>query len=344
MQVRSSRDVALLVGQTGRWKWPWALLGTSLVVFLSAGFYLLLLPIEVRVGAQFGPPLDANIFLAAGRPDTFLNFLNFSAALIGAVLIVLYLVHRQTWRAALGPLQRFDWNLFAKSALALFLVTVVSTGFDYWRAPGSMRLLEHGWNHLPWLLLGTAVIFPQALAEDYVFKGYLLRTWGAIVPVRLVAIPLCAGAFTALHAGNSDIGTDVRFNVAAFLLIELLSFSLVLRTGSIATATGLHWMNNVFAMCLITTVPGQPSNFALIEYAHPLLMAGGSKSSDPIEIASLCMGIAALWGLLSWPRSPLYLPSANYPDRQSADPTIAPEQPPPESSQTAEGSSAEASR
>ena len=324
---RSRRDPALLAGRVGRWRWPWVVVGTLAAITLMVLIGRLISPLEARLAAWYELPLDENIHFQAGRWDTFVAFVTFAFPLIAAIAIVLVFVHGQSWRAALGPNGRFDWSLFAKAAVALLIVSTLSSCVDYLHAPGSMRLVPHGLSHLPWLLLGALVILPQAFAEDFVFKGYLTRAWGAVLPYRLIIVPLCATAFTTLHAGNADVGADLSFNLAGFLLMEILAFNLFLRTGSLATATGLHWMNNVFAMCLVTTLPGQPGDFAVIEFQHPLMTAGVSKWSDPVEIVSVLAGTALLWALLSSPRSPLYLPSAKLP--APPPPTASPPSAPP---------------
>lgn len=331
-------DPALLVGRTGRWRWPWAVVGLALLFVIVLTLFRALVRIEAWIAARYAEPLDPSVHLAAGRLDTFASFVTFSAAMIIGAVVVLRIVHGVGWRAGLGPLQRFDWSLFWKAAAAYTIMNIATTAFDVWRYPDSFRLVEHTWRHAGWLALGVLVILPQAFGEDYLFKGYLLRAWGAIVPYRLVVIPLCAAFFTALHAGNTDVGSDLKFNLIGFIVVELVAFALVVRTGSIAPATGIHWINNVAVMALVATVPGQPANFALVEYTHPLLAAGLSKASDPLELIGLGLSVVLLCVMFWWPRSPLYMPAAS-PGELSARLPPAPPAP----VQTAAGSSAAAS-
>ena len=291
----------------------WAALGTVSVLAGSVGVYLLLSEVDTAVANLFGGPLDADTFVV-GRPDTFFTMLTFAASLILPAVLVTTLLHRTSWRLLLGADGRFDWGVFWKAAAAFALVYFAATAVDLIRHPGQYALQNPTLSHIPWLLLGMLAILPQAFAEDVVFKGYLTRVWGAVLPIRPLLIVGMAAAFASVHAGNTDVAKDLWFNLASMLIGELVAFAIYLRTMSLAAATGIHWMNNVYAMCLVATLPGYDNSFAVAVYTDPVLAAGGSHLLDLQAWFELIVVTLALWLLLTNARSPFHLAPVAVPD------------------------------
>jgi membrane protease YdiL (CAAX protease family) len=64
------------------------------------------------------------------------------------------------------------------------------------------------------------VIFVQTLAEEILFRGYLLRIWGAVVPFRLFTTSALMAAFISLHFPNADFKVDFWFNLIGFVLTQ----------------------------------------------------------------------------------------------------------------------------
>jgi uncharacterized protein len=303
-----SKDSALMSLRTGRWRWPWALLGTAII---GAGAVAIMM-----AGDDLGlaePEAPENEILIAGRPLTFVSMLVFAAALILPATFAVRVIHGTSVRALLGPNGSFDWRLFAKAAFAGILLATVSLSIEGWRAPEQFALQSQPSSHVLWLLLGAAVIVPQAFAEDFVFKGYLLRAWGAVLPMRALITVLIAAIFTSLHSVNDDLKADLYFGMIVFFATELVAIAVYLRTWSLAATTGLHWANNLFALVLVARPPGYSSTFPPLAYTDAVLAAGGSRLFDPWAYVEAVLGIAALWALLTWQRSPFHLPKVAAP-------------------------------
>ena len=313
------RDPVLLACRIGRWSLIWAVLGTFAVLAGSIGTYFLASEIDTAVANLFGGPLDADTFVV-GRPDTFFAMLTFAASLILPAILVTTILHRTSWRLLLGADGRFAWATFWKAAGAFALVYIAATLVDVMRHPGQYALQNATLSHIPWLLLGMLAILPQAFAEDIVFKGYLTRVWGAVLPIRPLLIVGMAALFASVHAGNTDVAKDLWFNLASMLIGELVAFAIYLRTMSLAAATGIHWMNNVHAMCLVATLPGYDNPFAVAVYTDPVLAAGGSHLLDPQAWLELGVVTLALWLLLTNARSPFHLAPVAVPEMASAAP------------------------
>lgn len=309
--VLPGADPALLNARSGRWQWQWVLLGTALalgsmwtVVPLVTGTF------DDLVSALAGYRRVADSFVQ-GRLDSYLTYASYHIGLLIVTILVLRLVHGQSWRFGLGADLRFDWTLFGKAALAYLIFSVVTNGIELVRDPGSFAWQRHRPGHLLWLLLAMVMILPQAFAEDYLFQGYLVRVWGALIPLRIVVVPAVAAVFTIVHAGNADMRVDLLFNLISMLILNVLAFAVFVRTGSLGATTGMHWMNNVFATCFIAmaNVPG--GEIALLEFEDRVVRAGGSHLMRPQSWIEMLLGVAFLWALVSWRRSPLYLGPAN---------------------------------
>lgn len=115
--------------------------------------------------------------------------------------------------------------------------------------------------------------------------------------------------FTAGHAINDDVAQDLAFNLLVFFAGEILTLLIYFRTRCLGAVTGLHWINNVWAMCILSTQPGQSNALSLAVYTDPVLSSGGSRLTDPYAYLEVLAGLALLWFLLTWPRSPLVLPA-----------------------------------
>jgi membrane protease YdiL (CAAX protease family) len=297
-------DELLLTGRTGRWQLPWAVAGTALTFILIIAFGLVTDPLERLVAAAYGVR-SAGTDLLPDRLDTFFVFITFSMALAAAPLLVVLALHRHGARFLLGSEGRFRWDDMSRAALAMLVVMAAGVLVGLVREPQQYAWLERSMAHAPWLLLLLPVVLLQSFSEEVLFKGYLVRIWGAVLPWRLPVMLGIAGLFTAGHAVNDDVAQDIVFNLLYFLAGELLTLAVFFRTGSLGAVTGLHWINNVWAMGMLATVPGQSTAMALAAYTDPIVSAGQSRLLNPYSYLEIAVGLALLWLLLTWERSPL---------------------------------------
>ncbi len=307
----SKASPELLAGRVGRWRWPWLLLGhvTAIAVFfvltLALAFF------DEWLETTIGRPLDTNTILSSDRPESFLYYSFIAVVLIVPATIVIKLIHGQKLRAAIGPDGRFSLPNFVKAAAAVILIYAIILVITVIRYPENFIDRGHGIDHAPWLLLAAAIILLTAFAEDLFFKGYLLRSWGAVLPIRSIVIVLAAATFTSLHALNPDVKADLWFMLIVLFAADIVAISIYLRTASLAAVTGMHWMNNVWGLILIAQSPGYDNPLALIEYKDPILAAGKSHLTELESCLTVAIGLTLLWVMLIWRRSPLCLPKAN---------------------------------
>ena len=305
-QAISEQDAFLRQGRQGRWRWPWALLSTVLAV-LGIG---VLQACVMGIGWAFRVEDAPDKVLDPGQLSSFVMVLMVFLPLIAVPCLLTRYLHKVPWRQLLASSGRFDWRLYRRAAGAFFLVTATITAFDYSIDAKAYQLVHRGIGYLPWLGLGLAVIFVQTLAEEILFRGYLLRVWGAVLPYAWLTASVVIGVFISLHVNNPDLKLDVWFNVINFALSQLVWSYLWFRTQSVAVTAGLHWANNVTGFFILAAVPGWSPTMAIATYRDAVLLKGGSHLLDPYAWAITLLGIGLTLGLLVWRRSPFFLPVA----------------------------------
>lgn len=306
------RDPLLLEAREGRWRWPWAITGTVVAALVFVLLSLVVIVFEgVAVRQQWvrgGFP--QNVFpLDPAQPVTYVDVLIASLPFLVAPLIALPLAHGVSWGRAFSYGMGFQWGQFWRAALALLLLTSLALAAGYVLEPQQYQVPGRRPGDAVWIVLALAVIFVQSLGEEVMFRGYLLRAWGAVLPFRLPVTAAVIAAFVTGHLWNEDLQRDLPLNVIYFVIGEVIAYAVLFRTQNLAASAGLHWMNNVLALVL-PTVPGQPTVLGLVVYTDPVYVAGGSRLLDPLTHATGALGIALLLVMLFWRRSPFYLAPA----------------------------------
>jgi membrane protease YdiL (CAAX protease family) len=308
-------DPVLLLGRERRWQWPWAFGGfivTGLIVVAMSFAVIVFEALAHRQKWIVGGFPESVFPIDPARPITYLDLLVTSLPFLLAPLIVLPVVHGVSWRRAFSYGVGFRWRQFCSAALALMIVAILGVAATCFIEPKQIQFPARRPAIALWVALALGVIFVQSLGEEVLFRGYLLRVWGAVLPFRLPVTTAVIAVFVAGHLGNEDVRRDLVLNVVYFVAVETISYALLFRTQNLAASAGLHWMNNVAAL-LAPTVPGQPTALALVVYTDPIYAAGGSRLLDPVAHAGSIAGVALLLLLLLWRRSPLYLANASTP-------------------------------
>jgi membrane protease YdiL (CAAX protease family) len=310
-QLLADQNAMLRQGRQGRWRWPWTLLSTIIAIVGTQALAAAVLLTLGDLGAE-------HTLLDPQQPSTFLVVLLVFLPLILVPALLMRYLHKVPWRQVLAASGRFDWRQYARAAGALFLATAAVVALDYAIDPKAYRLIHRGIDFLPWLALGLGVIFVQTLAEEILFRGYLLRIWGAVLPYSLPTTSVIMGLFIALHVDNPDFKPDFWFNLISFALTQVVWCYVWFRTQSIAATAGLHWANNVMAFFILSPVPGWSPTTAMATYSDTVLLASGTHLLDPYAWITSLLGFGLTVWLLIWRRSPFYLPVARSEPRSTA--------------------------
>ena len=311
-------DPVLLMGRRGRWRFPWAVNGLVLtgVLFVALGFAAGLFEDEATRAGWGGEVPDSVFPIDPAEPITYLYLVLGSLPFLVAPLVALSLAHGVSWRQAFSYGDSFRWHQFGRAALAFLVVSALAIAVGFLIEPKQYEVRPQSWSFAWWGLLALGVVFVQSLGEEVMFRGYLLRVVGAVLPLRVPVTATIITLFVAGHLGNEDLHRDMTLNVIYFVIVEIVSYALLFRTQNLAASAGLHWMNNVVAL-FTPTVPGQPTALALIVYSDPVYASGGSRLFDLTTHVGGAAGVALLLILLFWRRSPLYLAPAVAPNLQT---------------------------
>ncbi len=319
-------DPVLLQEREGRWRWYWALLLTivSIAVFVllfSAGNWLIFaIASATNTLAEFKlatERLSSSLFIP-GAPYFFVELLGLYLALVAAVVVSLSM-RAKTFRFGLGFNSIAGFGTFWRSGGALLIILALTAYLQYLLFPGSYALRTVSPNHLFWVAAAAMVLLVQTLGEELYFRGFLLRIWGAVLPVRLVVAGLVSAFFVSIHVGNPDVQADLYFSLVFFAALESLYYWVLFRTRSVYATWGMHWINNVFAILIVAQAPGWNNEISLITFTDPILTAGGSYASNPWAYAGTALLMLIFVGLIAWKKSPFYLAPAPVEPEPAAD-------------------------
>lgn len=139
----------------------------------------------------------------------------------------------------------FFWRCVAVCAAVFVVYTGVSVLLDGVDSLG-LALRDYSW----WLLIGLMLVTPfQAAAEEYLLRGFVLRTVGSWFSAPVVAAVVGglvnSVIFAALHASG-----DIWLNLVYFSMGAIASY-LVWRTGGLEGAVAIHIVNNMIGMAML---------------------------------------------------------------------------------------------
>ncbi|MFV0244160.1 MAG: CPBP family intramembrane glutamic endopeptidase [Qingshengfaniella sp.] len=223
-------------------------LGLILAVYLGLNGGLFALTVRI-----LGTPRaeDIALTLASGAtPGAALTLLASFLPLIAGTWLVVRLLHRRPFATLFGPSTRLGQDVIRATGLLLVLFlpyfALWSLFFDTLPnlSPGLWLAL------LPLSLAGIAL---QTLAEELVFRGYLIQQLAARGLPRLIWAGGPAMLFAALHIDPT--GTLGMAGPIAALLFALIATDLTVRSGGLGLAWGLHLANNLVAITGIATGP-----------------------------------------------------------------------------------------
>ncbi len=170
--------------------------------------------------------------------------------------IVFPSLHARGWRTFLTSAERFQRPVFLRSFLVTFGVLSSLTLAQLVVFPGT---LEFVLQPTAFLIFVPVVVFLttfQVLAEEVVFRGYILQTVGLMTRIFAIRLAVPALLFAAAHGANQEIATGGLWAVAIYVSMGFYLTFLVLRSAGIEEATGFHLANNIFAFSVLGYAAG----------------------------------------------------------------------------------------
>ena len=252
----------------GRWRWPWLLLAFFSFIPVSIIFGLVFKYLLHHLSTFTERPLYQLLKESDHLTDPLLVLLELLSLGLSlwAVTIVGTLIQGRSVRSLIAPIKPFRWGLAGK---ALCLAIFVQLLFFVIPIPGlrGFQPIVHfnGFRleHVYWLLPLTFCILLQTSGEDVFFKGFLLRQFGALIPVFWVVPVLITLLFSFLHIGNPDFMKNIGTVLVYFTITELLVVYCLMRSGGMEIPLVLHFLNNVFLFVICSEEGTQANDLTL---------------------------------------------------------------------------------
>ncbi|WP_300519619.1 type II CAAX endopeptidase family protein [Aliiroseovarius sp.] len=264
------------------------------LVLTWAIFALVAMGLIIVMVAVFGLTRQG-IALAATPTTALMIFLPFLGLHIGLAL-VLPLLHRRGYRSLFGPSLRLNLRHFRHGMAAIGVLALAGflvTGLEQILWPGAPEIVQlrplGEW--LLWLPLVIPVVFMQSLAEELVFRGYLLGQLRARFRSLWIAAVLPSALFGVLHFAPATWGVNAYMYVLNTTLVGVIACMVTLRTGNLGAAAGLHFANNLLA--LVMGVKGEMAGLTL--FALVVTPKSGYMTWSFTVVIVLSVGIFIAW-------------------------------------------------
>lgn len=187
----------------------------------------------------------------------------FVAFLIGLIIVVKFL-HGRPWQTLFYSGAGFNWTGFRVSLFLALLLPLVSLVLAI---TISGETFELRFDPLRFLILGGAIILLmplQVLAEEAVFRGYLMQAIGHFSRSFWVRLLLPAAVFTALHLANREVLEGGVWVIGVYAILAIYLGLLVLRGNGLEYAFGMHLGNNFYVALFVSTADSSLNTPALI--------------------------------------------------------------------------------
>jgi len=295
----------------GRWKWPWlilAILSVIPVAILASKLFDYLLEVFSKFTGTPWYRLFMETDQATDPPLVLLELLCVGF-LCWPIAIVSSLIQGRAVKTLVAPIKSFRWGLVGKTILLVMLIQLL---FFLIPIPGLNEFepifkfngfrTEHGY----WLLPMIVCILLQTTGEDVFFKGFLLRQFGAVVPVFWFAPVLVTACFVSIHFGNPDFMKNIGAILVYFVMTELFIIFFLMRSGGMEIPLVLHFLNN-FILFMVCAEEGTQANELTLWVYEKCEDDFINRVRIYISLGQELILFAGLYLMFFWHRSPYYI-------------------------------------
>lgn len=169
-------------------------------------------------------------------------------AMLGAVWLVTLIFRRQGLRALIGS--GTVVRNFGIACLVMLPIILIGVGFGLWSGDARPNLPFGSW--IFWMIPAIPLLFVQVSSEELIFRGYLMQELAARFKARWVWFLIPSIIFGFLHYDPTRMGSNALLIVAITTFFGIIAADVTVRTGNLGAAFGLHFMNNLQAMLLLS--------------------------------------------------------------------------------------------
>ena len=217
--------------------------------------------------------------------------------LIGFALmfLVFYLcmrfIHHRSFISVFTAKSGIRWNKILKGAVIWLSILVILAIISFLINPASYKVTFNPATFVILLIL-SLIAFPiQSTFEEVFFRGYLMQGFGLLTKKPIIPILATSLIFGFGHLMN---GTNMTMDV--FMLVETCIVGIMLGVvtlgeDGIETAIGIHVINNLYAVLIVSTPGGIFGNL-------PSILTTSSNSYSDLAVittASVLAIIVVFW-------------------------------------------------
>ena len=197
--------------------------------------------------------------------DTIIGLSTF-CAMLGAVWITTLILRRQNLCALVGPGPVL--RNFGIAVLAMVPIVLISFRLSLWFGEVHPNLSLGIW--LVWMLPALPLLLIQVSSEELIFRGYFLQELAVRFKSRWVWIIVPSIFFGFLHHDPIRMGSNALLIVIVTIFFSIVATDVTVRTGNLGAAIGLHFINNLQSMMLLS-LDGTPNGLSFyVTYTHVL--------------------------------------------------------------------------
>ena len=227
------------------------LLGILLIAFVAFGFIILLTLVAYAVLGQFefGAMIGMAQMNSFRTPQIVLYILMAVGGLGLGVIIATPACHLRGPGTLFGPEGEFFRTFFAAILVCVPLYGMLAI-IAFAITPAPVPNMPFG-TWVKWLPFPLVIIFIQVSSEELLFRGYLPQQLAARFKSRFVWMFIPSILFGLAHS-NPAAGPLMIPIIFTTFVIALIAMDLTERTGSLGAAIGLHFVNNISAIMIIS--------------------------------------------------------------------------------------------
>jgi len=196
----------------------------------GAGGYVHALLIEIPLGAVSNfVALNASILM-----------------LLVAVVVAVAVLHRRSWRTLITPAPAINWRRMMQGGAVWGGLLLLSAAVESLIFPGRYAWTADWSRWLPFVAAALLLTPLQCLAEELVFRGYLLQALARLSRRPAVLAVASSILFTLPHLFNPEVEAyGVWIMAANYFAMALFLAAVTLRDGCLELAIGAHAANNL---------------------------------------------------------------------------------------------------
>lgn len=218
-----------------------------LTALLLLVFYFLFFGILVSIVSVLKPDNNTNAFLSTSlsydNMDAYsglgaLMQIGSTAIILPALLISIRIVKERPFSSYLSSNGGWNWYTFFKSILISIIVCSVFYIIGFFA--GGVPLQENILFDTSGLIVLTIMLPIQCIAEEYLFRGFLMQTFGAWFGKPIIAIILQSACFALFHPYNIN-------GMVAIFISGTIYGTIVHKTGGLEAVCAIHILTNYIA-------------------------------------------------------------------------------------------------